>query len=159
GQYLERQKIPVPPEKLNEAVAQFERDLKADGRDLATALQESGQTMEDLRRQLGDRILWVEFVKLKGTDAELKRFATTHKDLLGGTQVRASHIFLRVAPEATAADKEKVRQRLLALKKDVLDKKITFAEAANKNSEDPANAEGSGGDIGYFGLNSGIVDE
>jgi peptidyl-prolyl cis-trans isomerase C len=159
GQFLERQNIPVPPEKRNEAIAQFERELKSEGRELATALQESGQTMDDLRRELGDRLLWVEFVKIKATDAELKRFATTHKDLVSGTQIKVSHIYLKVEPDAPAAEKDKTRARLLELKKQIEDKKIGFAEAANKNSQDPANAEGSGGDIGYIGLNSGVVEE
>src|SRR5262249_10641753 len=106
-----------------------------------------------------DRLRWVEFVKLKGTDAELKRFAASHKDLLNGSQVKASHIYLEVPDNAGAADKEKIRQKLLTLKKEIAEKKISFAEAANKNSQDPANAEGAGGDIGYFGLNTGIVEE
>jgi peptidyl-prolyl cis-trans isomerase C len=36
---------------------------------------------------------------------------------------------------------------------------MTFAEAANKHSVDPANAEGAGGDLGYFGRNSGFIEE
>ena len=36
---------------------------------------------------------------------------------------------------------------------------MTFAQAANKYSEDPANSEGAGGDIGYFTLTSGVVEE
>src|SRR5262249_25586252 len=46
GQSLSRQKITIPPQKLNEAIAQLERDLKTDGRDLQTALRESNQTMD-----------------------------------------------------------------------------------------------------------------
>jgi peptidyl-prolyl cis-trans isomerase C len=159
GQFLNRQRITVPPEKISEAIAKLERDLKADGRDLRTALQESGQTMEELRNEYSDRIRWVEYLTIKGTDAELKKFAGIHKDLINGSQVKASHIFLKVVPEGSTADKEKVRQKLLALKQQIEANKISFAEAANKNSEDPANAEGAGGDIGYISLNSGIVEE
>src|SRR5215213_1050698 len=52
-----------------------------------------------------------------------------------------------------------MRQKLAGIKSDVESKKYTFAKAANKYSEDPANSESGGGDIGYFGLNSGIVEE
>ncbi len=159
GQYLNRQKIAVPPEKVNEAIAQLERELKTDGRDLRTALLESRQTMDDLRREYSDRIRWIEFLNIKATDAELKSFAAQHKDLINGTEVRARHIFLKVAPDASAADKEKVRQKLLAIKQDILSKKTAFPEAANKLSEDPANSEGAGGDVGYFGLGSGFIEE
>lgn len=37
--------------------------------------------------------------------------------------------------------------------------KITFAAAANKYSQDPANAGGAGGDLDYFTLDSGFVEE
>jgi len=160
AQFLARQQIPVPPERLNEALAQFERGVvKSTGRDLNTALREDNQTLDDLRRELTDRIRWIEFVKSRATDGTLQQWAASHKDLLSGTQVKASHIYLEVSDNASAADKEKLRQKLLALKKDIDDKKISFAEAANKNSQDPANAEGAGGDIGYFDLNSGVVEE
>ena len=156
GQFLARQQIAVPPEKVNEAIAQIESNLKANGRgDLQTLLQQSGRTMDDVRRQ----VTWDEYVKLKATDAELKKFVANHKDLVNSTLIKASHIYLNVPVDATAADKEKIRQQLLAIKQDIADKKTSFAAAANKFSQDPANAEGSGGDIGYFGLRTGIIPE
>ena len=36
---------------------------------------------------------------------------------------------------------------------------MSFAEAANKYSEDPANAGGAGGDLDYFTLSSGFIPE
>jgi peptidyl-prolyl cis-trans isomerase C len=156
SQFLNRQRITVPPEKLNEAIAQIEQNLKASGRgDLQTALQQTGETMDDLRRSLA----WDEFVKLKATNADLKKFAASHNDLVTNTLIRARHILNKVPDGATAADKEKIRKQLLDIKQDILDKKTSFAAAANTSSEDPANAEGSGGDIGYFGFNTGLVPE
>jgi parvulin-like peptidyl-prolyl isomerase len=167
GQFLNRQRIAVPPQKLNEAVAQLERDLKADGRDLQAALRESNQTMDDVRREYVDRIRWVEYLNQKATDAELKKFAAAHKDLVSGTQVKASHIYIMVSEGASAADREKTRQKLLAIKQEIAAGKISFADAANKYSEDPGNVSGEdpakpvrlGGDIGYFTLMHGVVDE
>jgi peptidyl-prolyl cis-trans isomerase C len=156
GQFLNRQRITVPPERLNEAIAQIEQNLKASGRgDLQTALQQTGETMDDVRRSLA----WDEFVKLKATDAELKKFAASHNDLVTNALIRARHILIKVPDGATAADKETIRKKLLDIKQDILDKKLSFAAAANTFSEDPANAEGSGGDIGYFGLNTGLLPE
>ncbi len=159
GQFLARQKIAVPQEKLDQAINDLDKQLKADGTSLAQALVESGKSLADVRREYTDRLRWVDYVKARGTDAELKKFAAGHKDLLNGTQVRASHILLRVDPKASAEEREKIRQRLLGIKNEIDSKKLSFAEAANKYSEDPANSEKGGGDIGYFGLNSGIVEE
>jgi parvulin-like peptidyl-prolyl isomerase len=156
GQYLNRQRIAASPETVNEAIAQIERNLKANGRgDLQSALQQTGETMEDLRRSLA----WDELIKLRATDAELKKFVKEHNDLVTGTLLKGRHILLKVPDRATAADKEKIREKLLAIKQDIVDKKTSFAAAANAFSEDPANAEGSGGDIGYFSLTTGLVPE
>ena len=156
GQFLARQQIVVSPEKVSEAIARIESNLKASGRgDLQSILQQSGETMDDVRRE----VTWDEYLKLKATDAELKRFVANHADLVNSTLIKASHIYLIVPVDATAADKEKIRQQLLAIKQDIADKKTSFAAAANKFSQDPANAEGSGGDIGYFGLQTGIIAE
>ncbi len=158
-QYLTRLKIPVPPERIDEAVNNLKKQLESDGSSLAQTLVDSNKGIEDVRKIYADRIRWIEFVNQRGTDAELKKYAANHKDLLNGTQVKVSHVLIRVEPKATPAEKEKVRQKLVGIKKDIDAKKVTFAEAANKYSEDPANSQGGGGDIGYFGLNNGIVEE
>ncbi|WP_406697339.1 peptidylprolyl isomerase [Singulisphaera sp. Ch08] len=159
GQFLTRQNIKVSEDRVTEAVNQLEKQLKADGSSLAQALVESNKSMKEVRDEYANRLRWIDYVKLRGTDAELKKYAEGHKDLLSGTQIRASHILKRVEPTTTAAEKEQIKQKLISLKKDIESKKTTFAEAANKNSEDPANSENGGGDIGFFGLNSGIVEE
>lgn len=159
SQFLTRQNIKVSEERVTEAVNQLEKQLKADGSSLAQALVESNKSMKEVRDEYSNRIRWIDYVKLRGTDAELKKYAESHKDLLSGTQIRASHILMKVEPTTSAAEKEQIKQKLINLKKDIEAKKITFAEAANKNSEDPANSENGGGDIGFFGLNSGIVEE
>lgn len=158
-QFLNRQRIPVSEEKITQAIDSLTKQLAQDGTDLATEMLRNGRSMEELRKEYADRLRWIEFMNSRATDAELKKYVATHKDLCSGTQVRAAHILLRVDPKASAEDKEKLRQKLLAFKKDIETNKATFADLANKYSEDPANSEGSGGDVGYFTLNSGFIEE
>ena len=157
--YLNRQKLAVPAGKLDQEMARLEQQLKSDGQDLATALMENNVGLEDIRKELENRIRWSEYVQAKGTDAELRRYVAANRDLFSNTQVRASHILLKVEPDAPAAEKDKVKQKLLALKAQIDTNKVTFAEAANKYSEDPANSGGAGGDLDYFTLNSGFIPE
>lgn len=159
NQFLQRQRVAVPEAKIDEQVATLEKQLKQDGTDLASELLRGNLSINDVRKEIANRVRWVNFVDFKATDAELKRFAAEHKDLFSGTQVKASHILLRTEPDTTPAEKDKLRKTLLQLKADVEAKKTTFAEAANKHSQDPANADGAGGDVGYFGLGSGFVEE
>ena len=110
-------------------------------------------------RSSKNRIRWSDYSKSKATDATLRKFVADNRDLFSGTQVRASHILLKVEPDASEADKEKAKQKLLGIKNDIEQNKITFAAAANKYSEDPANEGGAGGDLDYFSLNTGLIEE
>jgi peptidyl-prolyl cis-trans isomerase C len=159
AQFLSRQNIQVPEQRVNEELSRLEQQLKNEGQDLSSALLANGISLDDIRKELQTRIRWSEYVKAKATDATLKRFVADNKDLFNGTQVRASHILIKVDPNASAAEKEKARQKLLGIKKDIESQKITFAAAANKYSDDPANAGGGGGDLDYFTLNSGFIEE
>ena len=158
-QFVSRLKIPVSDQQVDEGVASLQKDLKENGTDLDTQLQRFGMTLKSVRQEFANRFRWTDYLNKKATDAELKAYADSHKALFNGTQVKASHILLKIDPKASAAEKEKVREKLLGIKSDIEANKLTFSEAANKYSEDPGNAEGGGGDIGYFGLNSGVIEE
>lgn len=158
-QFLNRQQVQVPADKVDAEVASLEQGLKAEGNSLANALLESGYSLDEIRQEIKDRLGWIEYVKAKATDAELKRFVEQHHDLFAGTEVRASHILLLTEPDATDADKQKVKAKLAEIKKQIDANQITFAEAANKYSEDPANEGGAGGDLDFFNLSSGFIPE
>ncbi|MDR3619705.1 MAG: peptidylprolyl isomerase [Paludisphaera borealis] len=158
-QFLNRQRITIPPAKIDEELAKLEQGLKSEGKSLESTLRENGFSPEEIRKEIQDRLRWIQYVNLKATDAELKRYVADHHDLFSGTQIRASHILLKTDPNASAADKEKVKQKLTAIKNDIETSKISFAEAANKFSEDPANAGGGGGDLDFFNLSSGFIPE
>ncbi len=157
--YLARQNLKVSPERVEEQIEQLKQELKKDGQDLASALLQSGVSIDDVRKQYEDRIRWAEFVKNKASDATLRKFVADHHDLFSGTSIRASHILIKVEPNATEADKEKARQKLAKIKKEIEGGTLSFAAAANKYSEDPANSGGAGGDLDYFSLTTGLVEE
>jgi parvulin-like peptidyl-prolyl isomerase len=158
-EFLSRQKIPAAPEKVEEEVERLKQQLKAEGQDMLAALSQSGISLDDVKKTIEERIRWSEYVKSKATDAALRKYVADNRDLFSGTQVRASHIMLKVDPNASAADKEKVKQKLAGIRNDIDQRKYTFAEAANKFSEDPANAGGAGGDLDYFSLSTGYIEE
>jgi len=70
--------------------------------------------------------------------------------LSGEEERRASHILLNVAANASAADKQAVRQKADALLAQVRKEPKRFAELAKANSQDPGSAE-RGGDLDFFG--------
>ena len=126
---------------------------------MATLLLQSGKSMDDIRKDIAERLRFSEYINNQATDAKLREHLRENRDLFSGTQVRASHILLKFEPNATTAQKDKIKQKLQAIRKEIVSGQIAFAAAANKYSEDPANAGGAGGDLDYFTLNMGFVEE
>ena len=106
--FLARQKLTVPAEKVDEEIERLKQKLKSEGQDLATALLQSNMSMDDVRKQIEER----RPLERVSQDARrptptLRKFVADHRDLFRGTQVRASHILLKVEPNASEAEKEK----------------------------------------------------
>ncbi len=159
--YLSAQRIQVPEDKVDAQIDRMKEQMKKEGQtaDLQAVLAQNGSSMAELKKEIANKLRWSEFTSSKATDAELRRFLNQHRDRFAGTQVRASHILVKVDSNATQEQKAKARQKLEAIRKDIVGGKTTFAAAANKYSEDPANAGGAGGDLDYFTLDSGFVEE
>jgi peptidyl-prolyl cis-trans isomerase C len=157
--YLARQNLKVTPEKVDEQIEALKEKLKQDGQDLASALLQSGISIDEVRKQYEDRLRWSAFVTEKASDPTLRKFVADHHDLFSGTAIRASHILIKLEPNAGAAEKERAREKLAKIKTEIEGGTLTFAAAANKYSEDPANAGSAGGDLDFFSLQSGLVEE
>jgi len=124
--------------------ATFQSQLKAMG---VSELQVKDQ----IKRGLAIRELIEEKVakKVTVTDAESKAFYDAKPELFQQPeQVKASHILIKVSPEADDAQKSAARQKI-ELVQQKAKKGDDFAELAKEYSEGPSNVRG--GDLGYFG--------
>lgn len=149
--FLERQKVAVDDKDIAEQVKKLDDQLKAEGRDLRTALAQNGLAIEELQRQIAQTLRWKNYVLSKATDPVLKKNFESNRDFYNQTQVKASHILVKVDEKASAAEKEQAKQKLDAIKKEIEGNKISFADAANKYSEDDGNVRTkAGGDLGFF---------
>ncbi len=150
-QFLRKASVPVTAKEIEDVVAQYRKNLQDQGGSLEKALAETATTDKEFRDRIARSLQWKKYVTDKATDAELKKYMENNKDIFSGTQVRASHILLKVADNATPEQKEQIRQKLLGIKKEIESGKISFADAANKYSEDDGNvSQPRGGDLGYF---------
>jgi parvulin-like peptidyl-prolyl isomerase len=157
--FLARQNIPVPANKVEEQIDLIKENLRKQGQDLPTFLRAANTSMDELRRKTEERMRWSEYSNTRATEAELRKYLNNNRDRFSGTQVRASHILLKVDPKAGAAEKEKTKQTLIGIRNDILQGKLTFAEAANKYSNDPGNEGGAGGDLDWFPIEGTVVEE
>src|SRR5262249_28936262 len=91
---------------------------------------------------------WEEIAKAKITDADVRRYYDENKDYFDEVLVRASHVVLKVTKNAPEADKKAAREKLQAIRANVVAGKIDFAEAAKRYSQDQTAKDG--GDLGMF---------
>ncbi len=89
-----------------------------------------------LEKKLGS-----DFEKITLSDAEAKNWYEKNPE------VRTSHIFVALPTDATSDEEKKATAKLNSILSEVRSGKISFAEAAQKSSEDPSAA--MGGDLDY----------
>jgi peptidyl-prolyl cis-trans isomerase C len=120
------------------------------------AMERQHLTENALRKSIGENLLYQEVLDqaLKDLPAtseqEVRQFYEDNPQYFEEPeQVHAAHILLKVDPEISPEKKEEVRKRLEALREEIIGGKISFEEAAAKNSEDESNAQ-NGGELGFF---------
>ncbi len=106
--------------------------------------------MRKIRRGLAIQQLISRLVAdVQVTDEEMKAFYEQNGSLFETPeQIRASHILIKVAPEADEDQKKAALNKIRDLQKKIKAGE-DFAELAKAHSEGPSNAKG--GDLGYFG--------
>ena len=151
NQFLVKQNPTVTEKEIDAEYNSLAEALKKDGQDINVALASAGLSTAQIRDEMKKKLRWRNYVKNVATDPVLKKYVDDNKDLFNQTQVKTSHIYLRTEPNTSEADKAKLKAKLAGIKKEIDGNKISFADAANKYSEDDANkVSPSGGDLGYF---------
>jgi len=155
-QFLAKNCPPAAPADVNERVAAIAAELKKQNKTLQDYYKETGETEAAFRGFCALAVQWDAYAQSKISDADVEKYYKDNKDFFDRVMVRASHIVLRIPPNATDADKAKLKQQLADLRAQIAANKLDFAEAAKKYSQCPTAP--SGGDVGYF-PRKGMVDD
>jgi parvulin-like peptidyl-prolyl isomerase len=147
-QYLQKNGPKIDKAEVNKRFAELEIAVKKAGKSMTDYYKDTGQTEATVRAGITSILQWDAIVRTKISDAQAKHYYDENKDLFDGVQVHASHIVFKVAPNATAAEKQKARQDLLAIRAHVVAGTLDFAEAAKRYSQDATAPQG--GDLGTF---------
>jgi parvulin-like peptidyl-prolyl isomerase len=149
-QYAARHFPPPEPALLQKRLADLQAALQARGQTLEGFLKESGITLEKLREEVAalERVrAWDQWLRQQVKEEHLRAYYEANKEMFDGVVIRASHIALRVPPQADQATRQKIAAQLQAVRQEIL-QGLPFAEAAKKYSQDPTGPQG--GDLGYF---------
>ncbi|HEX9639499.1 MAG TPA: peptidylprolyl isomerase [Acidobacteriota bacterium] len=148
-----RRGISASPEEVQQQVSQLEQRAGGDA-GLEKALSENQINRTDLEQGLARDITISKLLEAVAPAEPVSReaeqaFYDSNPQLFAAPEsVRARHILIRVAGDASAEQKDAARKKadeLLAQLRSGVD----FATLAGANSEDPGSAQ-KGGDLGFF---------
>jgi peptidyl-prolyl cis-trans isomerase C len=151
----ERQKLTVTPQAIDEQVKGIRARFPSDEA-FKQALTASGLTAERLKTNIKKGMLRQQLLnkevleKVSVSPKEVETFYNEHKDTYVQEEaVRARHILIKVAPDASPENDQKAKERAQTVLTKAK-KGEDFSKLAAQNSEDPTNKD-NGGDLGYFG--------
>ncbi|MGH7127196.1 MAG: peptidylprolyl isomerase, partial [Planctomycetaceae bacterium] len=147
-EYLADRKAEPSPEALDAQVERVLESLKANGQDPEQTLSALGYTRENLKRELALPLAWQTHVRRVVTQQVLRDYFADHRAELDGTEVRASHIVIKVPADAPPADWDAAERKLADLRTQILAGNLTFEQAAKQHSEGPSATDG--GDVGFY---------
>ncbi|HVC95012.1 MAG TPA: peptidylprolyl isomerase [Pirellulales bacterium] len=142
---LTEQGYAVSKEENDELVSDLKRRLAAQSRSFEEFLDDEGLTEAALRRQLVWDVIWDRYLGNELTDKAFHREFDSHRREYDGTELRVSHILLRVENPAKHAA---VAERAGKLRSEIVEGHQTFADAAAKHSAGPSRRQG--GDLGFI---------
>jgi len=137
-------------EELEKTKEQF-----ADEAAYQQALNQQGMSEQELKQELAKQMTKVQFEEDKFGDqvtvdsSEVREYYEENPEQFEQPeQIRASHILIQVAEDATEADKAAAKEKLQAAKKRI-ENGEEFSKVAREVSEGPSSERG--GDLNYFG--------
>jgi peptidyl-prolyl cis-trans isomerase SurA len=84
------------------------------------------------------------------TDSEMNVYLVKEAYERMENEIRASHILLRLAPDASPADTARVYARIMAIRKQIIGGDSFEMAAKGKNGSEDPSVDQNGGDLGFF---------
>ena len=103
---------------------------------------------ERFRGEISAALAWQKYLDTAISPQTLREYFGKHKPQFDGTELRASHIVLLVSTDRESEGLKEADARLQSLREEIVQRKLTFADAARRFSQGPSREQG--GDIGFF---------
>jgi len=144
---LDRLGIEADPAAVDSMIDRLRQQVTAQGKNWTAFLAEQGRSLESLRAQVSLEVAVQAYVRPRITGDALNRVYDQHKRELDGTRLRVSHVILR--PDAVGdATMKALMEQAETIRQDVVQGRMSFAEAASRWSVGPSRREG--GDLGWI---------
>ncbi len=156
-QFLADRRAEVDPKRLAAAVKAAKEQLKREKRNIDRVVPSSTLLDALLRRELSLPMAWQIHLGRVLTQQVIRDEYERHKSEFDGAEVRASQIFLKLPANADDAQVKAAEDKLAKIRADIVAGKISFADAARRDSEAPSAADG--GDVGWFAFRGKMPPE
>ena len=145
-QHLKKMGIEPDRKFIDGQITRVKAIAKDAGVDERTLLQR-GFNDKRLRDFFASWAMFRQYMSTQITKEVLQKHFEANKSRFDGTEVRAAQIYLTVSTNAKDADLKETRQKLLDIRQQIVQKQISFADAARKWSHSSSSEDG--GDIGF----------
>lgn len=141
-------KLKLNADEQSAVVRRFAASLTAQKSSVEQYKSERGWSDADLNAFLTWRTLWSRYLQRELTDTSLEEYFDAHRADFDGTQVRMSHLLLKVSEHADQSKRDKRLAEAGAIRAEIAAGRLSFAAAVRKHSESPS--RDAGGDQGFL---------
>lgn len=146
--YLAARDTAATKEQLEDQVERVREFAGRNGADPKQALSAAGFTDDLLKREFALPLAWKRHMERTVTAKKLREHFDAHRAEFDGTLVRASQIVIKAGSDAEPAKLKAAEDKLRQVRSQIVQKMLTFADAARQNSDGPSREKG--GDVGFF---------
>jgi parvulin-like peptidyl-prolyl isomerase len=146
--YLSGRRVRPNLHQLDAQVNAIKELIQKRGATPEALLAKFGFDEKRLRNQLSLPLTWKAYVDRVTTTKSIREYWEQHRQEFDGTELRASHIIIKLGKDADEAAVATAESTLQGVREKILAREISFAEAASKHSDAPSKS--SGGDVGFF---------
>lgn len=141
-QYLAKYVPQVSQADFNKEYKDLQDALKTKNKTMADFYKESGQTEEELRRDIVALLQWRSVLTRFYPEDKAKVYYEANKIFFDKVMVGASHILVKLPANANKQQLDQATQQLLVWRQDILSGKAKFADIAKLHSDCPSKTHG-----------------
>lgn len=162
--FLEKNDLAISEAQAESDVRRQEAAFREAGTNLDAYLRRTGISRESYIRHRRWQLSWQEYMAKKLTEESLQKYFELNRAHYDGTELNVAQIVLLKSPvdgtpnalDRQEAEAEKQGEKLNKLRKELLDGKLTFSEAAAEHSQGASAKQG--GQLGWIGRTGPMVE-
>jgi parvulin-like peptidyl-prolyl isomerase len=155
--YLTKHAAAVTQAEFTKEYNELTAAVKKEGKTMEQFHKESGQTPEELRRDIIALLQWRNVLERFYPEEKSKAYYEANKVFFDKVLVRASHILIKLPADAKKEQRDQATQQLLVWRQEIVAGKVKFEDIAKQHSACPSKEKG--GDVGQFRWKFDVVPE